>query len=467
MGRIIFGYHYYRKTWEIITHAHLIDDNIAAVPIIILVRYCHQFIGKQTVSVWCPRHRDYEEIGEFTEDGLITGAGCQLTGLLVEVEKNIYQTSWHYGEDSIVTPVRYTVTETEHGAYHITQENVHILLSWQKRHDSTSWGATGFLLVPNIMFIDKSCTLASPKANVPEAIQKHIFPNMSGRKTVKKKNAPPIEDEQAIRAEAEYYIPVNTTALDRPQWECNINGYNFRQIKYITMFQNISRHMEGRWYTQKELTDKILFAVERNGRYVALLVLSGNILESSIINTYNDHILTAKTRVVMLAWMQHNRIEEKYSSLTEDCRIPLSQPLHINAVTQYAPWEKMTLQQMLALPAEEVANAPLYYLNLNLKINTIILQRYQSPDFQEGETALLKERYPYIRHMFVAADNNNPEAQYVLHLMYSDAILFNYCDYRRADIWYQRAVSNGWLDLAPEKDDIKLTGFDFPLNNRI
>ena len=169
----------------------------------------------------------------------------------------------------------------------------------------------------------------------------------------------------------------------------------------------------------------------------------------------------------MLAWMQHNRIEEKYSSLTEDCRIPLNQPLHINAVPQYAPWEEMTLQQMLSLPAEEVANAPLYYLNLNLKINTIMLLRYQAPDFQDDEIALLEERYPYIRHLFVAADNNNPEAQYVLHLMYSDAILFNYCDYRRADIWYQRAVSNGWLDLAPDKDDIKLTGFDFPLNNRL
>jgi hypothetical protein len=317
------------------------------------------------------------------------------------------------------------------------------------------------------MFIDKSCTLASPKANVPEAIQKHIFPNMPVRKTVKKKNTSPIDDEQAIRAEAGYYIPVTTPALDRTQWECNVNGYNFRQIRYMNMFQNISRHMEGRWYTQKELTDKILFAVERNGRYVALLVLSGNILESSIINTYNDHILTAKTRVAMLAWMQHNRIEEKYSSPKEDCRSPLNQPLHINAVTQYAPWEKMTLQQMLALPAEEVANAPLYYLNLNLKINTIMLLRYQSPDFQDDEIVLLEERYPYIRHLFVAADNNNPEAQYVLHLMYSDAILFNYCDYRRATIWYQRAISNGWLDLAPDKEDIKLTGFDFPLNNRI
>ena len=96
-----------------------------------------------------------------------------------------------------------------------------------------------------------------------------------------------------------------------------------------------------------------------------------------------------------------------------------------------------------------------------------MLLRYQSPDFQDDEIVLLEERYPSIRHMFVAADNNNPEAQYVLHLMYSDAILFNYCDYRRADIWYQRAISNGWLDLAPDKDDIKLTGFDFPLNNRI
>ena len=92
MGKTVFGYNYPRNTWEIITHAHLSDDNIAAVPIIIIVRYCHQFIGKETVGVWCPQHRDYEEIGEFTEDGLITGAGCQLTGLLAEVEKNIYQT---------------------------------------------------------------------------------------------------------------------------------------------------------------------------------------------------------------------------------------------------------------------------------------------------------------------------------------------------------------------------------------
>lgn len=467
MDKTVFGYNYQQDTWEEITDPQRIDDHIADIPIIILVKYSHQFTGEQTIRVWCPQHDDYEEIGEFTEDGLITGAGCRLTGLSVVVEKSIYQTSWHYGEDVITTPIRYTVTATENNVYTIAQEDIHILFGWQKRQTSGSLGANAFLPVPHITFIDKKYMPASPNAAVPEAVQRHIFPDLPVPQKTEIKNASPSDDEQIILKEAEYYIPTAAPGLDRPQWEVNINGYNFRQIKYIAMFQNISRHMDGRWYQQKELTDKILFAIERNGRYAALLVLNGNTMESGIINTYSDPILTAKTRVVMLAWMQHNQIEEKYSSLREDCRLPLNQPLHFNAVTQYEPWEKMTLKQMLAIPTEELADASWYYLNLYMKLNTIPLSRYPSPSLQEDELALLKERYPYIRHLFAAAEHNHPEAQYVLHLMYSNAVISQYRDHRRANIWYQRAITNGWPDSAPEKDDIKLTGFDFPLNNRL
>lgn len=183
-----------------------------------------------------------------------------------------------------------------------------------------------------------------------------------------------------------YYDSAFDPALERHEWECNINGY------------------------------------------IALLKLNGNIMEYSSLHTFNDHILTAKSWAAMLIWMQRNNIHEKYDNLDEDCRILENQPIHIQPLTEYAPWE----------------------------INTTSLLRYTPPASQDDELALLKERHSYAGRLFTAAADNNAEAQYVLHLMYSDGVLLAYRDHRRASIWYQRAIDNGWLKLAPEKDDISL-----------
>jgi hypothetical protein len=73
------------------------------------------------------------------------------------------------------------------------------------------------------------------------------------------------------------------------------------------------------------------------------------------------------------------------------------------------------------------------------------------------------KNYPVARPLFEAAFSDNPEAQYVMSLLYSDQYCSN-INRRLADKWYNLARENGWAKIAPAQKDIHATGFS--LNGR-
>ena len=92
------------------------------------------------------------------------------------------------------------------------------------------------------------------------------------------------------------------------------------------------------------------------------------------------------------------------------------------------------------------------------------LLKAKAPTLGTNELDYLSDCFPWANRIYEAAQNENPEAEYVMSLIYRDG----YCivpDIRLAEIWYKRAISHNWLQIAPAKKDICIEGFNLEEKN--
>ena len=239
--------------------------------------------------------------------------------------------------------------------------------------------------------------------------------------------------------------------------QCKINDYNFRLIKSKASFQGLCHTYSLPWLSYKKLAGMTLYAIERNGRYLGVITVKGNISENVFINDCNCSILQAKCHTAYLAWVRHHNLE-RTATWPEDCVAALEQNFDIEPL-DYDEFNNISLIEMLDMP--ERSASPGFFLQLYRKLAEASLLRPLAPDQSADEQEYLFKKFPYGQLIFQAAFAGNPEAQYVMSIFYRD----NHCiapDSLRAEIWYKRAIANGWLEIAPAQKDVRI---DFYLHN--
>ena len=233
--------------------------------------------------------------------------------------------------------------------------------------------------------------------------------------------------------------------------ECRINDYNFRLIPSIDIFRSIIHPFMLRVLDYREYIGKTFYAIERNGRYIGAMILNGHTVEQeSIVDDYDD-LLQAKGHIAYLAWVRHHHLERKYFG-RDECEDAMQQEFIIEPL-KHDKWDSMSLMEMLELPETEIS--PGFYLSLNMKLTETFLLRPPAPSLSDDEQEYLQKNLPWGKRLFQAAFAGNPEAQYAMSLFYRD----HHCsaaDRCLAEEWYLRAVSNGWLEIAPAKKDVRI-----------
>ena len=140
---VTFRYDAEKETWVECRVPEWNRDETDGLPVILVAYYCDERTGEKGTRVWCEAHRAYEKIGHWTEDGLITGNGCRLKGLLLR--SNVYPMSslWFHdageGGDVIRWRMKY---RPEEGNVYLCKDTAHIGFNWEKKEDGS------FLLVP-------------------------------------------------------------------------------------------------------------------------------------------------------------------------------------------------------------------------------------------------------------------------------------------------------------------------------
>ena len=234
--------------------------------------------------------------------------------------------------------------------------------------------------------------------------------------------------------------------------ECKINDYNFRLICSIVSFYYIvSRSMQLPSTNLKDFTGKALYVIERNGRYLGVIQVNGNLIEHYTFCDSYDDILQAKTYIAFLAWARHHQLTRNYCG-RDDSTDAMKQDFTIEPPDR-TEWDTLSLKEMMELPHNSLR--PGFFLNLYRKFTEVPLLRPPAPSHSDAEEEYLSRNFPWGKTIYQAAFADQPEAQYVMSLLYRD----NYClspDLTLSEKWYLRAVSNGWLEMAPAKKDVRI-----------
>ena len=236
-----------------------------------------------------------------------------------------------------------------------------------------------------------------------------------------------------------------------------ISGYNFRHIRSERVYHTLRMHYQAGYVAPEELQQKIYFCVERNGRTLAIMVIDGGVIRH--INTIcwtQGRILEAKLYIVIRKWQELCGLQlaecfgwNRKLSIT-------GRQFHISRLQPDPRYGKASLW-WLAAEDEEVGSG--FYLSMYRNLYRTDLLFWESkPTKEDDELDYLQKQWPFARKIFKAAAAGNPEACYVMHLLYSDGNfnLFHELDLRRAERWYKKAAANGWLEIAPDKEDIVL-----------
>lgn len=429
-----FCYHYVQKSWAPINNSNLIAKDLAHLPIVIVA----EDTKNSTTLAWCTEHMCYEGIDEFLEDGLTTTKGCHLVGFIVSIDKDIQQTIRLSTADSASIIICWNVKDTPALSKVIfTYIKADITFLPQAFDDAM------LLPIPHLVYINSNDIYLSTDNgkghiypnSVPRTVLKYAFPKLKH----KFPEEPILYDKDDINIESElvlekkyYQFTVISGNRNRSYWECNINGFNFRQIHFISAFQNISRTFDCYWYDEQELEDKILFAIENNGRYTGLLQIDGDSIVKLDICDICDESLKHYQELAIYAWLEHTNLI-KTNQLNSDISPSDIQNefFNVKPITRIDKYDNIPLIELLSIPDQERVNG--YYTSLYKKINSININRIDTN--------------PCISLLFKAANENNAEAQYILHLIYIDGLLTRKREYFEGIKWLKRAVENGWMQI--------------------
>ncbi|WP_028128964.1 hypothetical protein [Selenomonas sp. AE3005] len=271
-----------------------------------------------------------------------------------------------------------------------------------------------------------------------------------------------LRDKLSILEQKEHELGKNVQYYpEAPDWECKINGYNFRLIPSIDKFKRMAWNLSSSHVTQRmdEVKEKSIscFAVERNGRYLGFIWLQDKTVMLDWFPEYKNYILMAKCHIAFLYWMKRNGLERNLCLNDDDSYVALNQPFNVEPVQKDQEWEKLSILEMMSKTPRAG-----YYLSYYRKLVEGRLLRTYSPALTEDEGEYIAKHYTWGIPIYEAAVRGNAEAQYVMSLFYRDGVCTAYPDRRRGEEWYKRAVESGWLEIAPDQGDIQIAGFPLP-----
>ena len=457
MNKQFFAFSYNEKIWYPIENPIAEVVNASDLPIVVLINSYDEVTGQAFLRAWCPTHNCYEDVLKYNHDSVTTTSGCHLAGFTALVTNNIYKDFDNPKLTAATAPYLWCLDEDnrEH-CYIFTCNYVDII--FQEQSEEGDHLPTPHFVYKNKFDIHVSYDAEKKHdypAEVPYSVLKRFFPRLKEKFL---DSAHSTSDYQKYEIEAEsknYTLTIMNGDKDRHYWETNINGFNFRQIHFIKVFQNISRTMECFWYEEEELRDKILFAIENNGRYTALIQIKDKYVVQFDHRDSGAPPLVFKQDIAFNYWLLQTGLKEMHPH-TDKYNLPYSDPnmFFVKPVTKIHTWENLSIQDMLLIPVERITAG--YYIYLYKKLNTINIMRHPRKDDVIDEFDYLKDLCPYAAPIFEAAKQNNPEAQYVMHLMYVDGFFFRGRDYSHGDVWYTRALKNNWLTNSLDKNIVNI-----------
>ena len=445
-----FCYEHEHQLWRETVDPNFPDSGgIQSIPFIFIVQFYHECHDVRWEKAWCREHQTYEAIAAYRPDGVVTEAGCELQGWQVPVRHNIYQTYHNHRESYVynfcwgIRPIkdgfmvtcygvevafpfsRFFLEDKNPRAPHVVRD--HICMTWVDKPEGVSY--------------------------MPASLLKLMFPDYAPPPRGKVWDYSDAWQIQEFRQEREFY---HVAKPERKAWECSINGYDFRQIRDERAFHNIRKHYNPDAAPAEELQEKIYFCLERNGRTLCTMVIDDNVITHRDIICRVDRILRAKLLILIRKWQEICHLRYYDGFAWEDSGLLQGRSFVVSPL-QDDPWEDKCLGAMLVMAEEDIK--PGYYLQVYRKMYaTDLLFLGPKPAAGVDDLACLRKQWPYARRIFDAAAADNPEAQYVMHLIYADGNfnLFNEPDYNRSQQWYKKSVENGWLEQRPNKNDVTL-----------
>ena len=252
-----------------------------------------------------------------------------------------------------------------------------------------------------------------------------------------------LDHDAASRQEALVY-----TEKERAR-ECSVSGYNFRLIPSLRVFRQLS----GMGKIDGDASEGAgLYVMERNGRYLAYILVKDDVVRWSRIRYNLTPPLAAKVKLALLFWRCRHGIILKFPKDTGNLPL-LDREFVVGPVSVNEAWERMGIRELTELPKHETGRG--YYLCLYRKLLEVPFLRARPLRFDENERKGLTRRLPSGRRIFDAAWVGEPEAQYVISLLYRDGNFFT-GSAARAEAWRKSAYDNGWREVRPDRRDIRL-----------
>ena len=445
-----FGYDHEHKNWREVPEPDFCHGDMHKIPLVVIVQFYHEGYGIRWEKVWCPQHQAYEAIARYTDAGVLTESGCELKGRQIVVRHNIYQ-SYANDRDFAKVDFCWSVSPSPNGSFIVGNYQVRVAFPFSRFTMETKEPQPPKLIDVKREFIEFNN--AEEASYVPVSLRMLMF---SGY------NAPPKREGTSHSADwvreefnrnREY---LQSREACRTEWEWRINGYNFRDIRSERVYHTLRRHYPAGYVAPEELQQKIYFCVERNGRTLALMVIDGGVIQH--INTIcwtQGGILEAKLYIVIRKWQElcGLQLAERFS-WNRNLSIAGRQ-FNISRLQPDTRYGKADLWR-LAAEDEEVGQG--FYLRMyrNLYMTDLLVWG-PKPPVDADDLDYLQKLWPFAGKIFKAAAAGNPEACYVMHLIYSDGNFnFREPDFHWGEIWYKKAVANGWLEIAPDKEDIVL-----------
>ena len=445
-----FGYDHEHKNWREVPEPDFCHGDMHKIPLVVIVQFYHEGYGIRWEKVWCPQHQAYEAIARYTDAGVLTESGCELKGRQIVVRHNIYQ-SYANDRDFAKVDFCWSVSPSPNGSFIVGNYQVRVAFPFSRFTMETKEPQPPKLIDVKREFIEFNN--AEEASYVPVSLRILMFPGYNP--PPKREGTPQSTDwvREEFNRNREY---LQSREACRTEWEWRINGYNFRDIRSERVYHTLRRHYPAGYVAPEELQQKIYFCVERNGRTLALMVIDGGVIQH--INTIcwtQGGILEAKLYIVIRKWQElcGLQLAERFS-WNRNLSIAGRQ-FNISRLQPDTRYGKADLWR-LAAEDEEVGQG--FYLRMyrNLYMTDLLVWG-PKPPVDADDLDYLQKLWPFAGKIFKAAAAGNPEACYVIHLIYSDGNFnFREPDFHWGEIWYKKAVANGWTEIAPDKEDIVL-----------
>lgn len=237
---------------------------------------------------------------------------------------------------------------------------------------------------------------------------------------------------------------------EEKNFECKINGYNFRRVNSIKKAENIcSRAVKkgGRLH----LKDSTIFAVEKGGRYVDIIAVKDGKYNDKMNSThfkYEEEVTESEVRFevrpLITHWAKHFGID--HSEYRFRNRRATFKNFVIEPVDEDKNFENLSLLKLLQLPEEKICSG--YYIMLYRRFSEVNLCRRSNLKHFDNEKDFLMNLFPLGERIYNAAFGGNAEAQYVLSRIYRCSFCFDYFNFERFKFWQKEAGSfNAYLQI--------------------